>query len=319
LRRGDGFTPEFKLNMSRPRHTADLILIASLAAAGSGCASLRGASTLIGGIPAAAVQSSVGPAAAAGEAEEPQIQPDRPDVTNATYTVPKGLVQIEVGAQHSRVPVSGESTATPVSVRVGITHWFEGRVDSDGLARDKEPSATSTQFPGLTVGGKFRLWAPRNGSPAITVMPAVALPWGRPGGGTDYLLRVISGGDLPRSVHLDVNYGVGGIAADQGGHFLQQMASASANVGVGKHWNPYAEIYWFSRLQPDARQAVSIDTGAMYTVNERLALDGGVAFGLTAAANGPAVFGGLSIIVAGIGAHGNVHARLLEAQARGDR
>jgi Putative MetA-pathway of phenol degradation len=301
------------------RAVARTVLVVSLAPTCWGCASFRGASTLAGGIRPFAAESAVRPPAAPDDADAPQIQPDRPDVTNAAYTVPKGLVQIEVGGQHSRVPVSGESTATPVSLRFGVAHWCEAQVESDGLARDKEPSATSTQFPGLTVGGKFRLWAPRNGTPVITVMPAVALPWGRPGGGTDYLLRVISGGDLPRHLHLDVNYGVGAIAADEGGHFPQQMASASANVGVGKHWNPYAEIYWFSKLQPDARPTASIDAGAMYTVTERLAVDGGVAFGLTNAANGPAVFGGLSIIVGAVGGHASVHARLRDAQARGDR
>lgn len=306
--------------MSRSRHAANLVLITSLASLCAGCASVRGASTLFGGIRPSEVDSAARqPAASPDEADAPQIQPDRPDLTNATYTVPRGLVQIEVGGQHSRVPVSGESTATPVSLRVGVAHWFEARIDSDGLARDREPSGTSTQFPGLTAGGKFRLWAPRDGSPAVTVMPAVALPWGRPGGGTDYLVRVITGGDLPRRFHLDINCGIGAIATDQGPHFFQEMASASANLGVGKHWNPYGEIYWFSKLQPDARAAASMDAGAMYTITERLALDGGVAFGLTAAANGPAIFGGLSIIVGGIGGHASVHARLREAQARGDR
>jgi len=306
--------------MSRLSRAARVILVASLAAAISGCASVRGASTLLGGMPAAAVLSNVSRTAPTGQGEEPQVQPDRPDVTNAAYTMPKGLVEMEVGAQHSRVQVAGQSTATPVSIRAGVAHWFEARIDSDGLTRDKETEKTSTQFPGLTVGGKFRLWAPRDGAPVIAVMPGVALPWGRTGGGgTDFLVRVITGGDLPRRFHLDVNYGLGAIAADQGGHFVQQMASASANVGAGKHWNPYAEVYWYSKLEPDGPPAVSLDAGAIYTINERFAIDGGVAFGLTSVVNGPSAFSGLSIIVAGIGAHGNVHARLLEAQARGDR
>ncbi len=239
-------------------------------------------------------------------------------MTNAAYTVPKGLVQLESGVQHTRVLISGESTTTPVSIRVGLAHWFEGRIDTDGLTRDKQPLGTSTEFGGLTVGGKFRLWAPASGAPVVAVQPGIALPWGRQGGGTDYLLRVISGGDMPGHLHLDVNYGLGARAAGRS-HFFQQFASASANVSIGRRWNPYVETYWLSRLDPQRGGAVVLDTGALYTLNERMALDGGVAFGVTGASNGASIFAGFSIIVGGVGGHGTVHERLRDAQLRGDR
>lgn len=295
-----------------------LLPVALLAAGCAGCASMRGASTLAGGLPATAGESAAHqPEETAGE-EEPQIQPDRPDVTNATYTVPKGLVQLESGVQHSKILVSGESSATPVSVRVGVAHWFEARLDTDGLTRDKQLPETLTGFAGLTVGGKFRLWAPASGAPVVAVQPGVTLPWGRRDGGTDYALRVISGGDLPGHLHLDVNYSLGAIAAGPS-HFLQHTASASANVSIGKRWNPYVETYWLSRLDAGSAGSATLDTGAIYTISERLAVDGGVAFGLTVAASGPAVFGGFSIILGAVTGHASVRSRLRDAQLRGDR
>lgn len=295
------------------------VVIAVLLAPGCcACASFGGASTLVGGLRTPAAEPAgrqLG--AAAGDQEEPQIQADRPDLTNATYTVPKGLVQLESGVQHWRV-VAGESMATPVSLRVGLAHWFEARIDTDGLTRDRQPPQTSTEFGGLTVGGKFRLWAPAGGAPVVAVQPALTIPWGRPGGGTDYALRVISGSDLPAHLHLDVNYIFGAIASGDS-HFVQHFASASANISIGRHWNPYVEAYWVSRLAPDVGRAQFIDAGAIYTLNERMALDGGVAFGLTGATNGPSVFAGLSIIVAGIAGHRDVHAQLRDAYLRGDR
>jgi hypothetical protein len=92
-------------------------------------------------------------------------------------------------------------------------------------------------------------------------------------------------------VHLDVNYGIGAIAAE-GTHFVQHTASASTGGSVGKHWSPYVEAYWVSKAQPDGRAAASIDAAAIYTISERIAVGGGGAFGQTASTNGPAIFGG---------------------------
>jgi hypothetical protein len=249
--------------------------------------------------------------------EPPHIQPDRPDVTNSTYIVPTHLAQLETGARYGRVPVSGQSIATPVSLRIGVADWLEARLDTDGVTRAGGESPSGLQFAGLAVGGKLELWQAHRGTPAVAVQPAVTLPVGRGAdGGTDYSLTLIASADLSRRTHLDVNYGLGAIAAGQS-HFAQHLLSASGNVAIGAKWSPYVEVYWFSRLDPGGPRVLSMDAGAMYTLNERLAVDGGVLCGLAAPDAHPAVLAGLSVIVGEIAGHKGVHARLLEARRRG--
>ncbi len=289
-------------------------IVLIIATTTAGCGSVRGRSTLLMPPP--------NPRATAGsgdEAEEPRIQPDRPDVTNAAYTVPRGLTQVEGGGVQTRVTSSGETTSTPVSSRTGVAHWAELRIETDGLTREVQAGSTVTNFGGLAAGLKVRLWAPASGSPAIALQPEVTFPWGRADAGSDYQLRVLSGGDITKAVHLDVNYGVGSIASGDS-RFVQHMASASANVTLAQHWQPYAEVYWVSRFQPDARPGALIDVGAIYLVDARVAVDGGAAFGLTASANGPSLFGGLSVMLGEIAGHRvGVETRMREAQLRGDR
>ncbi len=310
---GRPFADELSMVLRAAPAAAVLSSVLLLCLIASACASAVTGSALLG----PARHSS---RAAVGEDDDPpQIQPDRPDVTNAAYTVPPELVQLETGGQRTRVPASGEAAATPVSVRVGLNNWSEARVETDGVVRNKDAGSISTQFAGLAVGGKFRLWAPASGTPALAIQPSITLPWGRGSeGGTDYEVTFITGGDLNGKTHLDVNYTVQA-AASSDGHQFQQVASASMNVSVGPRWNPYVELYWVSSGEPGARPRTSVDLGAICVVKERLALDGGIAFGLGSAANGPAVFGGLSVIVGELAGHRGIHARLLDAQRRGDK
>lgn len=57
---------------------------------------------------------------------------------------------------------------------------------------------------------------------------------------------------------------------------------------------------------------MSLDTGAIYTVNQRVAVDGGVAVG-------PSAFAGVSIIIGAVSGHASVRDRLRDAHLRGDR
>ena len=92
--------------------------------------------------------------------------------------------------------------------------------------------------------------------------------------------------------------------------------SVSASVAFGEHWDPYYEVYWYSKQDPDAGAMTAMDFGAIYTVTPRLAFDAGVQFGLTRAAPAVAAFGGISVVVGDVlGSHG-VRARQRTAEKR---
>jgi hypothetical protein len=79
---------------------------------------------------------------------------------------------------------------------------------------------------------------------------------------------------------------------------------------------PYAKTFWISRTDRDGGPVVAIDGGAIYQINARYALDGGIQRGLSTDAPSLAVFGGFSAVVGNIlGDHG-VHARQRQSARR---
>lgn len=255
-------------------------------------------------------------------ADDDQLEPDRPDVTNATHIVDVGLLQLEFGGIWTHGRSSVHSVGTPLTARLGLTDWIEARFSGDGFLAVTDPTGRQSGFGNIQLGAKLRLWADPGGVPVLSILPAVNLPVaseakGLGSGESDFTLAVLTGADVLAHAHVDVNYGIGRIGAGTGlPRFTQHLVSASASAEVPGPVTPYLESFWFSRQDPDGRSIVAVDGGAIYVINPRLALDGGVQIGLTAAAPPFAAFAGLSIVVGDVlGDHG-VHARQREVARR---
>jgi hypothetical protein len=252
------------------------------------------------------------------------VEPDRPDVTNGTHIVDVGLLQIEMGGVLGR-PMSGERTlASPLTARLGLLDWLEARLGTDGLLIDSIRGVRAAGIGNVQLGAKLRLWSRPGGIPVLSVLPTVNLPTaseskGLGTGAADYTVALLSGTDLGRHSHVDVNYGLGSIGASDGRpHFVQHLWSFSASAAVTDSWNPYAEAFWLSRQEPGGAAVSAVDAGAIYELSARFALDGGVQVGVSSHAPALAVFGGLSFIVGDVlGDHG-VHARERRARQRAD-
>ena len=270
---------------------------------------------------AAAVRAQLPPVPTLPAPQEP-LEPDRPDVTNGTHIVDTGLLQIEFGGLYTRTSATARSWGSPVTARVGLTEWLEARIGTDGWLSQTDASSQATGLGNVQVGAKLRLWADPGGIPVLSILPTVNLPTanadnGLGSGDPDYTVALLTGTDFLKRGHIDFNYGIGAIGAGGGQpHFVQHLLSASASVAATEAWNPYAEVFWYSRQDPDAGAMTAMDIGAIYTVNPRLALDGGVQFGLSTAAPGFAGFAGISVVVGDVlGGHG-VHARQRTAEKR---
>jgi hypothetical protein len=256
------------------------------------------------------------------ETADDRLEPDRPDVTNGTHIVDVGLLQLEVGGIWTEARTAVHSLGTPLTVRVGLTDWFEARLSGDGFLAVSDPSGYQSGFGNVQLGAKLRLWADPGGVPVLSILPAVNLPVaseskGLGSGQSDFTIAVLTGADVFAHAHVDVNYGIGRIGAGTGlPRFTQHLASASASAEVPGPVTPYVEGFWFSRQEADGRAVVAVDGGAIYVINPRLAVDAGVQVGLTAAAQPLAAFAGLSLVVGDIlGDHG-VHARQREVARR---
>ncbi len=243
------------------------------------------------------------------------IEPDRPDVTNGTHIVDVGLLQLEIGGLYT-IPVSGQHAfGTPFTARVGLFDWLEARIGTDGLLLLQDGTGLVTGVGNLQVGAKIRLWADPGGIPVLSILPTINIPTASPdkglgSGDPDYTLAMLTGTDIGRHWHTDFNYGIGAIGAGGGlPHFVQQLVSVSTSVAASDNWNPYVEVFWFSRQSEDVGATVAFDTGAIYELGARFALDGGVQVGANHNAPAFAVFGGLSMIVGDILGNHGVHER----------
>jgi hypothetical protein len=251
-----------------------------------------------------------------------QVEPDRPDITNGTHIVDVGVLQIEIGGLFTRPTAGQRQSGTPVAARLGVSEWLELRVGTDGLLTQTSGLTSATGMGNVQLGAKLRLWADEGGVPVVSILPAVNLPVASAekslgSGVADLTVAFLTGADLGRHGHVDVNYGIGAIgAAPDQPRFAQHLLSLSASAAASDNWNPYVETFWFSREEPDGRGVLAMDAGAIYEIGERYAVDGGVQLGLTADAPAFAVFAGISIIVGDVlGSHG-VHARQRQRQRR---
>src|SRR5713226_2220688 len=185
------------------------------------------------------------------------VEPDRPDVTNGTYIVDIGLLQIEIGGLYTHVAAGQHAAGTPFTARVGLFDWLEARVGTDGLLTQNDGFTSVTGIGNVQVGAKLRLWADPGGIPVLSILPTVNIPAasvekGLGSGTADYTLALLTGTDIGRHAHVDVNYGIGSIGAgDSDPHFIQHLVSISASDAVSDNWNPYAEVFWFSRQEAD--------------------------------------------------------------------
>ena len=253
-------------------------------------------------------------------AAQEQVEPDRPDVTNGTHIVTTGLVQIEIGALYTHAAAHQHAFGSPTTVRVGLTDWIEARVGTDGVLTQTDGVTSVVGLGNTQLGAKLRLWADEGGIPVLSVLPMVTLPSANPdkglgSGEPDYTIALLTGSDLGRHAHVDVNYGIGSIGAGGGApHFTQHLVSASLSDAISDRWNPYVEMFWFSRQEADGSHVVAMDAGAIYELGSRYALDCGLQLGV---AGGPGLtaFGGVTVIVGDVVGAG-VHARQRQIQKK---
>jgi hypothetical protein len=235
----------------------------------------------------------------------PPIEPDRPDITNGTHIVGAGLLQIEFGGLYTRSGGTQRSFGSPVTARFGVFDWLELRIGSDGLLSQSGDTPV-TGIGNTQVGAKLRLWADPGGLPVLSILPTVNLPTadaasGLGSGSADYTVALLTGTDLGRHAHVDVNYGIGAVGGGTDRpHYAQHFASISVSDAISDNWNPYVEAFWYSRQDIDGGSVTAIDGGAIYQIGARYALDGGVQIGLSHDAPAFAAFGGITIVVGNI-------------------
>ena len=183
-------------------------------------------------------------------------EPDRPDVTNGAHIVHTGQVQLELGGILTRAGAREHNFGSPITARIGVAKWIEARIATDGLLSLADGQSRATGFGNVQLAAKLRLWADPDGEALLSILPGVTLPTanaekGLGSGDADYSAALLTGVDLGRRGHLDVNYGFGAIGGGAGRpHFTQHLASASANLTIDNSaTSPYSQqvgLVWFA-------------------------------------------------------------------------
>lgn len=238
-------------------------------------------------------------------AQEPdRIQPDRPDAADSTSTVPPGALQIEGGVDYSRARVGGGPDETRlalgVMMRAGLTDRLEVRLDGEPLVRLRG-AEDDIGHGDLTLGLKYRFLDAREESwwPSLGVLAFVKVPVaGGPIGSQqpDFGLVALAGLDLPWRLDLDLNAGlvaVGQSRADD--YLLQAVTAASLSRAFGERWSAFAEIVFASRAERGGRDTVGFDTGVVYLLTSRVALDAAVETSLAGPGPDYALRAGVSV------------------------
>ena len=215
-------------------------------------------------------------------AAQDQVEPDRPDVTNGTKTVPPGAWQIEAGIEYSRTSEAATATERRFLVdtlgRAGVTERLELQVGWQPLVHLRGDE-DDTGFGDVTLAAKYRFFDGGSAWPALGVRPFVKLPAAAEpigSGRADFGALALATFDLPAGFGLDVNAGIAAIGQSRpSGHLLQALTSASLSAEIGAA-TPFIEFFFASRGERDARDALGAVTGVVYRVTKRLALDAAV-------------------------------------------
>lgn len=233
------------------------------------------------------------------------VAPDRPDVTNSTQTVPPGAFQLEAGLEYARTRLAASQAerrlAVQAALRVGLTDGLEVRLEGEPLVRVRGADE-DTGNGDLALGFKYRFLDSEEGRwwwPSLGVQPFVKVPVARAPLGSerpDFGLVALATLELPSQLSLDVNAGLAAVGQTRpNGYLLEALVSASLSRALTSRLSGFVELFFASRGEREGRDALGLDTGVVFLLTRRIALDAAVETSLTGRGPDYALRGGASL------------------------
>ncbi len=241
-----------------------------------------------------------------------EMTTDRPDVTEAPFTVDAGHVQIEstlFGYARTRPAVSDAYEFAETNVRIGLTNNAElslvwqpyGILNTNPV--DPEPTQKQSGVGSVDIRAKFNLWGnddfEKVGS-ALAVLPVITLPTDRDNG---IGAAAVEGGVTAiLALALPAGFGIGFSAGtyaiedyDTTGYHAEYLATATVSYEWTGKFATYSEIVAVLGLDDPRGDILQLDAGWTYALTDDVQLDGGTSFGLTDASDRYNPFLGLSM------------------------
>ena len=249
----------------------------------------------------AAAQTPNAPAGSAPDAGE--LITDRPDFTESSAVIRRGLFQFESGLSFEADRESGvqhRSVAAPAALlRIGLGFRSELRLGGEGWLAESAAGSRNSGYSDFEIGAKTQLLSQDDHLIDLALLPIVSLPVGADGfssGAVDPTLKITWGRDLPAGFGLTGNVNVASIT-DADERFAQHAASVSLGHAIAGPWSGYLEAYGFNRLAPGGDAAWTFNGGVTLGFGSDMQLDLEAGRGLTADA--PDWFIGVGVAVRG--------------------
>src|ERR1051326_6084592 len=98
----------------------------------------------------------------------------------------------------------------PFTARVGLADWLEARIGSDGFVTQSDGITRQGGIGNTNAGAKLGLGAGPGGIPVLSILPTINFPTadaakGFGTGDRDYQVALLTGRDIGRHWHADVN------------------------------------------------------------------------------------------------------------------
>lgn len=225
---------------------------------------------------------------------------DRPDFTESTETVAKGMKQLEAGTTFGNRLSEESASLGETLLRIGTSARTELRLAMNSYSYARSRGVTVRGFEDFSIGTKVKLM---NGGgegslkPAVAVIIGSTIPTGGALVGANKPQPEVKFGlawDLTSRVAFSSNLNYAHVASKEDGEYREYAATGSLAVGLTDRLGSYLEYYTF---QPNIQIVPSthyLNGGLTYGFTDNLQLDVRSGLGLRRIA-GPDYFLGLGI------------------------
>ncbi len=231
--------------------------------------------------------------------------PDTANFPNGAYTIPKGRLYIEnspvgfYGPSHNGF--QGHTYQWEFLIRYGLTDNLELRIFSNGLTAQSAqgPQPAATGFSPVAFDFKVNFWEENTlyHIPAMGVEMYIQTTFGSPAfnNGTQPSLNLLFDQSLPLGISFEYNFGITGVQNGAGQLAYQFSYQWSLQRQVVKDFDVFFHGFYNAAALPRLLQfqntqmagipnVTVIGAGAIWTINDRLAVFGSYNFGITPAA-----------------------------------
>lgn len=230
-------------------------------------------------------------------ADDAEVNPYRPSVSNPAQLPVPGQLELEFGGLHVKAGEARDDSV-PYLFKLAFTKEWGVLAGGDAYVWSRDEQGAREDGIGNTSITLKRAFL-TSGATAFGLELGANLPTAKDAigsGKADYTLNAIYSQDFGR-MHLDVNLNTTRIGArDPGTSRMQTGMAAAFQVPLSEDWSGTAELSGVRRGgTPSESQILA---AVVYSPNKRFAIDLGVAKGLNRSSQDWSVFGGFVVPIA---------------------